>query len=600
MSEYARESATPLPVRPQSFTALALRGARPLAWACAAAMASAALSIAPYAVLYCVMVELLATSPDVHRLHWLAAAMLGLLLLRWALMAVSHVLAHKGAFIVQHRLRLGVARRLGEVPLSFFAGRGSGSLRRTMTDDINNLEGFLAHMLPDAVASATVPVAALALLAAADWRLALATLLPLPFAVVAQTVLMRRASGRMREWGELQKRIANQVGEYVRGITVVKAFGRDARSFSDLSAQVHGAVAWVQAYSKDSALGWVFFTGLLSSSLVAVAPMGAWLLLGGRLDLPTLVLFLLIAPLVLLPLLRLTFAMGEQLQRADALARVNEVLAAPALQDVQTRVPEGPLDVEFVAASHAYGERQSLHQVSFRAAAGELTALVGASGSGKSTLLRLLPRLYELHSGSVRVGGVDLREWPLDALLGRIGMVFQEVFLFAGSVADNLRLARPQASDADLERAARAARAHDFIMALPQGYDTPIGERGGMLSGGERQRLSIARALLKDAPLLLLDEATASVDSENEALIQQALNTLAQGRTVLMIAHRLRTVVHAHRIVVLDQGRVVGQGRHEELQVSCAAYRKLWQDHEETRNWSLGGSVGAPAQGLAP
>lgn len=239
-------------------------------------------------------------------------------------------------------------------------------------------------------------------------------------------------------------------------------------------------------------------------------------------------------------------------------------------------------------------------QVSFRAAAGELTALVGASGSCKSTLARLLPRLYELHSGSARVGGVDLREWPLDALLGRIGMVLQEVFLFAGSVADNLRLARPQASDADLARAARAARAHDFIMALPQGYATPIGERGGMLSGGERQRLSIARALLKDAPLLLLDEATASVDSDNEALIQQALNTLAQGRTVLMIAHRLRTVVHAHRIVVLDQGRVVGQGRHEELLVSCAACRKLWQDHEETRNWPLGGSVGAPAQGLAP
>jgi ATP-binding cassette subfamily B protein len=225
--------------------------------------------------------------------------------------------------------------------------------------------------------------------------------------------------------------------------------------------------------------------------------------------------------------------------------------------------------------------------VSFRAEAGSLTALVGASGSGKSTLVRLLPRLYEYESGSVRVGGLDVRDWPLDALLSRIGIVFQEVFLFHGTVAENLRLARPAATQDELEAAAHAARAHDFIMALPQGYDTPLGERGARLSGGERQRLSIARALLKNAPILLLDEATASIDAENEAAIQAALQTLCRDRTVLMIAHRLRTVMHADRIVVLDAGRVAGIGRHDDLLRECAVYRKLWNDHEAARDWAL-------------
>jgi ATP-binding cassette subfamily B protein len=587
--------------QPQSFWGLALRGAHTLGWACATAILSAALSVAPFWFLYRIAIELFAPRPDLSEVRRLAAWALALLALRWALMAVSHVLAHKGAFAVQHRLRVGMARRLNEVPLSFFAGRGSGHLRRTLTDDVNNLEGFLAHMLPDAIASAAVPLAAMALLFAADWRLALASLLPLPLALVAQHVLMRRAAGRMREWSELQKRIADQVGEYVRGITVVKAYGRDARSFGELSGAVRGAVGWVEDYARDSSAGWVLFTGLLSANLVIVAPLGAWLHVQGTLDLPTYVLFLLVAPAVLLPLLRLTFALGEQLQRAESLARINDVLGTPALtQPAQPTIPDGRLDLDFADVRHRYGSRLALNGVSLRAEAGCLTALVGTSGSGKSTLARLVARLYEAESGHVRVGGMDVRDWPLDALLARIGIVFQEVFLFHGSVAENLRLARPDASDAELQAAARAARAHDFIQALPLGYDTPLGERGAGLSGGERQRLSIARALLKDAPILLLDEATASVDAENEALIQQALDTLCQGRTVLMIAHRLRTVMHADRIIVLDAGRVAGQGRHDELLRDCPAYQRLWRDHESARDWSLAADGRRDAEEAAP
>ena len=298
---------------------------------------------------------------------------------------------------------------------------------------------------------------------------------------------------------------------------------------------------------------------------------------------------MLVAPAVLAPLLRLTFAMGEQIHRSEALGRIDKVLSAPPLADLaEAQALIGPLDIEFADVRHRYGERLALDEVSFTARASQVTALVGPSGSGKSTLVRLVARLYEFEAGSLHVGGVDVRQWSLDALLGKLGIVFQEVVLFHGTVRDNLRMARPEASDAEIEAAARAARAHDFISALPQGYDTPVGERGARLSGGERQRLSIARALLKDAPILLLDEATASVDAENEALIQQALDELCRHRTVLMIGHRLHTVMHAHHIVVMDGGRVAGQGTHDELLRDCDLYQQLWQDHEHARQWSLG------------
>lgn len=558
------------------------------------AIASAALSVAPFWCLYRVVQQLLSSTPDAQVIRQSLAWALGLLALRWALMAVSHVLAHRGAFSVQHRVRVAMARRLGEVPMSFFAQRGSGSLRRTLNDDVNAMEGFLAHMLPDAAAAAMVPLAALVLLFAADWRLALASLTPLPVAVAIQWWLMSRSGARMMEWSALQKRIADRVGEYVRGVHVVKAFGLSARSFGELADAIRGAVAWVADYARVSASGWVLFVGLLTANVVVIAPLGAWLLMRGSLDLATWVLFLLVAPVVLAPLLRLTYALGEQMHRVASLQRIEALLHAPALSEpLNPQQPPAPHALAFIGVSHRYGEKPALQRVSFRAEAGRTTALVGASGSGKSTLLRLLPRLYDVQEGAVSVGDVDVRGWSLDVLLAQMSVVLQDVHLFHGTVRDNLLLARPQADEAALVAAAKAARAHDFIMALPQGYDTPLGERGTRLSGGERQRLSIARALLKDAPVLLLDEATSHADAENAGLIREALKAVCAGRTVLMVAHHLDSVVAADHIVVMDGGEVAGQGTHDELIAGCAAYQQLWTDYSAASAWSLGAEGGA-------
>ncbi|MEE4149493.1 ABC transporter ATP-binding protein [Pseudomonas viridiflava] len=577
--------------RPLSHTGLLKLAPGMFAIAIGSAVISTLLSLVPLWCIYRIAHVLLSPAPDSHAAFMWGLGALAAVLLRWLIMTISHVTSHLAAFELLRQLRGRIARHLGEVPLSFFSQHSSTDLRRTMNDDVGALEGFFAHSLPDSISAAVMPPLTLILLLGVDWRLALACIVPLPLAFLAQMLMVKGSAERMAQWQNLQQRISQSFSEYLQGIEVVKSFGLTSLRFGTLSRDIRGAAQWVAGFARRSSLFWVVFSGLLSANLIVVAPLGAWLLLQGSLTLETLLLFLLLAPAVLLPLLRLTYMLGDQMQRNAALARINAVLLSPSLtDDGNAPVPGGALHLCLENVSHAYGKKRALNQVSFMAEAGQLTALIGPSGSGKSTVAQLVCRLFDADSGSITLGGVELRDWPLDALLERIASVFQQVHLFDGSVLDNLRMGNPDADQASVEAAARAACAHDFIVRLPQGYLTPIGEGGAQLSGGERQRLSIARALLKDAPVLILDEATAYADSENEALIQQALANLCRGRTVLMIAHRLQTVTAAQRIVVLDQGEIRGIGRHEQLLETCELYRQLWQDHTRIRHWQLNGS----------
>ncbi|MGN2385721.1 ABC transporter ATP-binding protein [Pseudomonas syringae] len=574
--------------RPLNHTGLLRLAPGMFALAIGCAVVSALLSLVPLWCIYKIAQVLLSPLPDAHAALVWGLWALAAVLLRWLIMTLSHVSAHLAAFELLRQLRSRIARHLGEVPLSFFSQHSSADLRRTISDDVGALEGFFAHSLPDSISAAIMPPLTLAVLFIIDWRLALACIAPLPLAFLAQMLMVKGSAERMAQWQGMQQRISQSFSEYLQGIQVVKSFGLTSLRFGSLSNDIRGAAEWVAGFARKSSLFWVVFSGLLSASLMIVAPLGAWLLLNGTVTLETLLLFLLLAPAALMPLLRLTYMLGDQVQRNAALARINSVLLSPPLSDnANAQSPDAPLDLCLENVCHGYGERQALDHVSFTAQAGQLTALVGPSGSGKSTLAQLVSRLFDADSGSITLGGTELRDWPLQALLDRVATVFQHVHLFDGSVLDNLRLASPDADQASVEAAARAACAHDFIERLPQGYHTAIGEAGAQLSGGERQRLSIARALLKNAPVLILDEATAYADSENEVLIQQALANLCRGRTVLMIAHRLHTVIDAQRIVVLDQGRVLGIGRHEQLLENCELYQQLWQDHTRIRQWQL-------------
>ncbi|WP_426754707.1 ABC transporter ATP-binding protein [Myxococcus sp. Y35] len=560
---------------------------------------AAALALVPFFVVARMATAIFATPPDLEAVRSLALVAAGALGLRYVSVAAASMLAHTAAYHILHALRLRLAKKLGAVPLSFFSRRGAGALKKTLMDDVNQIEAFVAHHFPDAVTALVVPLATAVALLWVDWRMALASIVMAPLAVIAMAVAMRDVGKAHQQWDEVQSRMNSSLLEYLRGIHVIKTFGLSAQRFGALSRSIEEGIAWMEGFMRTNGRGYGAFGALIGSSLVVLVPMGGWLYTRGSLSLEALVLFLILGPQLLMSMMRLMFAWGNVDRIQAGNARIQAILAAPDLETPASaaRPTHDGLAFRGVGFQYEDGGPRVLHGVSFEAPPGKVTALVGPSGAGKTTLVRLVPRLWEATDGAVELGGVDVRTLPLDELLSRISMVFQDVFLFHGTIRENLRLARPDATDAQIDAACRAARAYDFIQALPRKYDTLLGERGARLSGGEKQRLSIARAILKDAPVLLLDEATAFADQENEARIQEALSELCEGRTVLVVAHRLSTIATADHIVVLDGGRVNDQGTHEELLARCALYQRLWRSHTEALDWSLGES-GMPATAM--
>ena len=523
---------------------------------------------------------------DVGALAMLAA---GALVVRYALVAGANMLAHVAAYRVLHDLRIRLAHKLGAVPMSFFGRHGAGDLKKTFMDDVNQIEAFVAHNFPDGVAAVVVPLVTAFALLWVDWRMALASIAVAPLAVAAMAVAMRDIGNAHAQWNEIQTRTNASLLEYFRGIHVIKTFGLSAPRFGDLARSIEDAIRWMEGFMRTNGRGYGSFAALISSSLAVLVPLGGWLFSRGSLSLEALVLFLVLGPQLLMSMMRLMFAWGNIDRIRLGLERVHDVLNTPDVDDLAASAEPAHGGITFRGVSFSYdgANREVLHDVTFDAPAGKVTAFVGPSGAGKTTLVRLVPRFWDVTRGAVELGGVDVRDMRLDVLLARISLVFQDVFLFHGTIRDNLRLGRADATDAQIDAACRAARAYDFIQALPDKYDTLLGERGARLSGGEKQRLSIARAILKDAPVLLLDEATAFADPENEARIQEALSELCAGRTVLVVAHRLSTIATADHIVVLEAGRVCDQGTHEQLLARCGLYQRLWRSHTESLDWSI-------------
>jgi len=556
----------------------------------ASSVVATALGLVPFFCVAKMATAIYEAPPRLDRIRDLAFVAMAAVAARYVAASVSTMVAHVAAFRVLHDVRLRIAKKLGDVPLSFFATRTSGEIKRAMMDDVNQLEAFLAHHFPDAAAAVAVPLVTAVALISVDWRMALASIAMAPLAFAAMAVAMRGIDAAHKRWFELQDRTNNSVLEYFRGIHVIKTFGLTAKTFGDLSRSIEDGLAWMVDFMRTNGRGYGAFGALIGSSLVVLMPVGGWLHLRGSLPLGDLVLFLILGPQLLTSLVRLTFAWGNVQRIEEGNARITSILQSPELArpSAPAKTPaDDSIAFRDVRFRYEGGGKEALAGVTFDVQAGTVTALVGPSGAGKTTIARLVPRLWEPTGGIVEIGGVDIREVPLDALLARVAVVFQDVFLFHGTVRENLLLAKADATDEEIARACAAARADVFIRALPNGYDTLLGERGARLSGGEKQRLSIARALLKDAPILILDEATAFADAENEALIHEALAELCRGRTVLVIAHRLSTIASADQIVVLRDGRVEDRGKHGDLVERCELYRAMWQDHAASLDWSL-------------
>ena len=564
------------PVRPQIRRAMAI------------ATAAAVLSTAALLVMAQILKDLLTGRAD----WWLAALLLVLTLAAFAVRAYAFRVSHLAAFHLETLLRSQLAERLAQVSLGFLHDRGAAALTKVMQDDVRGLHVFVADSTPLYARAYAAPLIAFVVLLVVDWRLALVAAAVLTVGMVIFGLVMRGASESTAAYNAAREQVNVAVVEFVQAMPVVRtfdggetSFGRYQRALDNYLAMLIG---WYRSVGGSARSGMLILNPM--PTLVVLLWAGFYWWQADALPFATWLAVLLIGTGMaeaLLPYISLYHLIEQGKISAE---RIIEVLDAPVLPVLAP--PQTPKDasVSFHQVNFRYSGRaeNALTDISFTAPAGSLTALVGSSGAGKTTVARLIPRFWDADSGEIRIGGADIRHLTPEALMAQVAFVFQDNFLFSGTIADNIRLGTPDASDAEVEAAARAAQCHDFIMTLPDGYQTAVGERGATLSGGERQRITIARAILQNRPVLILDEATAFADAENEALLMRALAALMQDKTVLMIAHRLATIRHAAQILVFDHGQLVEQGDHASLIAQNGRYARLWQAGEAAQHWRIG------------
>ena len=555
---------------------------------------SALVALVPFVYIWKILRDVLNAAPDyaqavnIPHYGWMAVlfAVLAYLIYIAALMC-----SHLSAFRVATNLRLEVSEHLATLPLGFTETFGSGKLRKIIHESTGAAETFLAHQLPDKYNAMATPIGLLVLLLVFDWRLGLLSLVPVALGFVIMSAMTgRRMADKMRQYGNALESMSNEAVEYVRGIPVVKTFGQSVFSFKKFKATIDEYEKWVIAYTKELRMPMMLYTAAINGVF-------AFLIVGGLLFtrngvtsefLLNLLFYIIITPVISLTLTRIMYMSENELVVADALARVDSVLdAEPVPENDHPRHPkDASVSLKDVHFSYD-GKTDVIKGVSLKIQPGQMVAFVGPSGGGKSTLANLICRFFDVQSGSVRVGGADVRDIPKEELMDTISFVFQNSRLLKGSILDNVRLGRPQATEAEVLAALKAAQCMDIVEKFPAGIHTVIGTKGVYLSGGEQQRIAIARAMLKNAPILLLDEATAFADPDNEVRVQAAFAQLAKGKTVLMIAHRLSTVANADCIYVVQDGQIVESGTKDELCAQNGLFARMWQDYQASVQWKV-------------
>jgi ATP-binding cassette, subfamily B, bacterial IrtA/YbtP len=559
--------------------------------------------LGPFYVIYLAIRAVLDGSADASYLFTLAWAALALVVGQYLFLGVSGYISHRAAFGTLYRLRLQIGRRLRRVPLGHVTGKRSGSIQRTMSEDIERLELFLAHALPDLVAAVVVVLATTIWMFAVDWRMALAALICLLAALLLVSVGVSRAQGLMGGYMAAMSRMTGSVVEMVHGLPVVRTFNRTGEAFAETQEAIHAAATYQADWGKSFLPLHTAYATLATATALTLVPTGLLLWTNEAIGTAELLFFFVIGLGYGAPVLKLLDFVARLSELSYGAELINELRNAGELTETEDSPEPREASIELDAVDFRYdgADREALAEVSFHAAPRTITALVGPSGAGKSTIARLICRFYDVDAGAIRLGGVDLRDIPFARLMEHVSFVFQEAFLFDDTVEANLRLAKPDATEEEIEAACRAARAHEFITRLPEGYRTRIGQQGARLSGGERQRIAIARTLLKGTEIVVLDEATAFVDPENEVALQEAVDALVADRTVIMIAHRLSTIVGADQILLVDGGRIVERGRHDELLARNGRYAEMWHAFQDTEQIALGDAVHqAPAPTTSP
>ena len=555
---------------------------------------SALIALLPFVYIWKIIKEVLEVAPDfssatglVHNgIMAMVFAIASFLIYICALMC-----SHLAAFRVATNMRIAVTEHIAKLPLGFADSFGSGKLRKIINDSTGATETYLAHQLPDKYAALATPVGLLALLFMFDWRLGLLSLIPVVLAFVVMTAMTgKRMAEKMKQYNNALENMSNEAAEYVRGIPVVKTFGQSVFSFKKFKSTIDEYQKWVVAYTKDMRVPMMFYTAAINGVFAFLIAGAIWFTAGGVTNafLLNLIFYIVITPVISLTLTKMMYMSENNMIVKDALERIDGVLSVSPMSESKT--PKYPVDssVELNDVHFSYDSKNEvIRGVSMNIGAGQTVALVGPSGGGKSTLAGLMARFFDVKSGSIKVGGADIREIPKEELMNAVSFVFQDSKLIKATIAENVKLGKPDATDEEVAAALHAAQCDDIIQKFPDGINTAVGTKGVYLSGGERQRIAIARAVLKNAPVIILDEATAFADPDNEAKVQKAFSELSKGKTVIMIAHRLSTVADADCIYVIKDGLIAESGRRDELLEKNGVFAEMWKEYAASVEWKV-------------
>jgi len=557
---------------------------------------SALMTLFPYVYIWKVIKEVLDVSPNYGEVQnlshngWMAVifAVAAILIYIAAL-----ICSHLAAFRVQANIRTKAMHHIVTLPMGFMDGIGSGKIRKIVYESSSATETYLAHQLPDKANALATPAGLLVLLLVFDWRLGLLSLLPVAAAFIIMIVMTgKRMQKKMEEYNNALWQMSNEAVEYVRGISVVKTFGQSVFSFKRFKESIDNYEKWVIAYTKDLRFPMMCYTTLVNGIFAVLIGAALVMTSGGVTNefLLNLMYYIIITPIITLTLTKIMYASENKLIVADAMSRIDSVLEMRPLPETKNSKHPKDNSVELSEVSFRYkdAERNALDHISLTIKPGEHVAFVGPSGGGKTTLAGIVARFWDADSGSVKIGGVNVKDISKKELMDTVSFVFQDSQLLKASILENVRMAKPDASREEILKAMHDAQCDDILEKLPEGVDTVVGAKGVYLSGGEQQRISIARAMLKSAPVLILDEATAFADPDNESKVQAAFNVLAKGKTVLMIAHRLSTVTGADRIVVIKDGKIADTGTHAQLKSRDGLYAEMWSQYNKAAKWKVG------------
>ena len=579
-----------------------LAGEKKTLMVCSAVLSTVSvfLLLVPYLSIYCVLAELLRHADDIaavdaaYVITWAVWGVVGLLL-GYLFMYVGGMCSHIAAFRILYGIRVKLADHIGSLPLGYFNKNATGKIKKVVELDVERIELFIAHQLPDLINTAVMLVVIIVAMFSLDVWLALACIIPMVLGFAAQFSMMagKKAKVGLKEYFDALESISTSSVQYVRGMPAIKVFGQTVHSFRKFYQDMLHYRDFSLRYTDNFERGYVSFKVILLSLATFFFPVGVYFLSKDPDHVAfaaTLMLFLVLAPGISTPIFKLNSFASAMTTIAEGVNRIDDMLKEqPIPEPVNGHKPTG-YDIAFQHVSFSYNEEggnEVLKDISFVAQQGKITALVGPSGSGKSTIAQLIPRFWDVQKGTISVGGVDIRAMKTGELMDAMSFVFQDTFLFSDTLYNNILTGRPSATREDVYRAAKAAQCHTFIERLPKGYDTLIGEGGVHLSGGEAQRVAVARAILKNAPILILDEATAYADPENEYEMQLALGELIKGKTVLIIAHRLTTICEADQIIVLRDGTIEDRGTHRELLARGGLYKNMWVAYTSSTDWTV-------------